>query len=151
MTAAKPGDVLTVTSSMSLALTPEGGRVYTRGTVLTVTDEWIEASRNRLGESYLDDLSPEAQTARWGAVKFVPGDQSETVQWWNEGDEGSLNYARQLEKERIATIGDPVARAEAAEAARATYGVKATSHVLATYRPDAENTYSPADARGDAR
>lgn len=49
---------------MSLALTPEGGRVYPRGTVLTVTEEWIESSKNRHGESYLDDLSPEAQVAR---------------------------------------------------------------------------------------
>lgn len=147
MTAAVAGDVLTVTSSMSLALTPEGGRVYPRGTVLTVTEEWIESSRNRHGESYLDDLSPEAQTARWGSVKFVFGDQREEVQWWNGGDEGSLNYARQLDRERIAKIGDPDVAARELEASVAKFGRQITSRVLATYAPDAENTYAPKDVR----
>lgn len=147
MTAAKPGDVLTVTSSMSLALTPEGGRVYPRGTVLTVTDDWITASKNRHGESYLDDLSPEAQTARWGAVKFVFGDQREEVQWWNGGDAASLNYARELDRDRIAKITDPELAEKEMKASVAKFGRPLTSQTLAVFAPDAPNAYSPKDVR----
>lgn len=147
MTAAVAGDVLTLTASMSLALTPEGGRVYPRGTVLTVSDDWITASRDRNGDSYLDDLSPEAQTARWGSVKFVLGDQREAVQWWNGGDEASLSLARQFDRDRIAKIADPELAARELEASVAKFGRPVTSQVLATYAPDAPNAYAPKDVR----
>lgn len=151
-TAAQVGDLLTVTGSISLALTPEGGRVYPRGTVLTVTEEWLEASRDRNGSSYLDNLDPAEQIARWGAVKFVFGDRSEEILWWNEtpGD-SAWNYARELEQERIATISDPVDRFEAQEAARQKFGRKPTSTVLATYAPDAPGVHAPQDIRGARR
>lgn len=75
------------------------------------------------------------------------GDQRESVQWWNEGDEGSLNYARQLDRERIATIGDPEVAARELEASVAKFGRQVTSRVLATYAPDAPNGNAPKDVR----
>ena len=52
-------------------LTWPGAGVLRRGDVVAVperaTQEW-EATCDRTGASFLDDLSPAAQTARWGVV-----------------------------------------------------------------------------------
>ena len=100
--ALRPGDRFTLLGSLTL---PTGGfsaQVFHRGKVVTVTDDLIERTKNRHGVSWLDDISEEAQMARWGKLLIAVGDQSGNVLWWNaEGDEASRNLARQLAREAV--------------------------------------------------
>lgn len=131
---AKVGDTLTLTAPMTILITEHESAAYPRGSVLTVTEEWLKVSRDRHGESYLDDLRPEAQMARWGAQKFVFGDESDQILWWNQtpGD-GSWNLARDMEAERISKLPTAEERAAATEKARETFGRKNQTTVLSSW------------------
>lgn len=139
----KPGDRLTLLSALTLPTSDLSGDVFPRGFVVTVTSDLIERTKDRNGASWLDDLSDEAQIARWQEVKIVLGDQSETVLWWNGGDSASRGLARTQVGERAREISDPAERRKAIAEADELYGRKMTSHVIASYAPDAEQSYGP--------
>lgn len=142
--AAKPGDTLTLLASLTL---PTGGleaAVYHRGYVFQVTPELLEMTKDRAGNSFLDDLSDEAQTARWDEVKIARGDQSAEILWWNApGDSASRGLARTIAGERAREISDPAERRAAIAAADSLYGPKMTSHTIGVYAPDAPEKYGP--------
>lgn len=143
--AAKAGDTLTLLASMTLPTGGLEGAVYHRGYVFQVTPELLELSKDRNGASFLDDLSEEAQVARWDEVKIARGDQSESVTWWNApNDAASRGLARTIAGERAREISDPAERRAAIAAADELYGRKMTSHVIGVYAPDGEQSYGPA-------
>lgn len=123
---AKPGDLLTVTGSITIRFRENSSRLLARGEVFEVTEEVIELSRNRWGESFYDDLSPEAQASRWGCQKFLQGDRSAEVTWWN-GSQADTDRFREAELHRIETLRDPVSKFEARQALRDLLGPKVTS------------------------
>lgn len=141
--AAKAGDTLTLLGSLTLPTGGLEGEVFHRGFVLTITKELLEWTRDRTGASFLDDVSEESQLARWGEVKLVPGDQSEKILWWNGGDSASRGLARTQAGELAREISDPKERRAAIAEADELYGRKMTSHTIAEYAPDAEQSYGP--------
>ncbi|MCU1525135.1 MAG: hypothetical protein JWO18_2029 [Microbacteriaceae bacterium] len=53
--------------------------VFKRGDTFTVTSALIEATRDLWGNSVYADLTPEAQTARWGSAWLEPGEVHDDV------------------------------------------------------------------------
>lgn len=149
MTTLNVGDVFHLRAPMTVALTEHESRAFQRGTTIVVTEELLEMSRDRNGNSWLDLVDdPQAQAAKYGAVKFAPGPCPDDVNWFDgEVGDGAWNLAREMELERVAAISDPVERAAAQKVVVEKFGRKATSQTLATYAPDAVNTYSPQDVR----
>lgn len=62
------------------------GNVHKRGDQIELTAERIEGNRDRLGRSWLDDLSEEGQLARWGEVRVGVGPWPEDLPAWSYGD-----------------------------------------------------------------
>ena len=46
------------------------GGAFRRGDVIRLSEEDVEGTRDRNGDSWLDDLSETAQLARWGEVRI---------------------------------------------------------------------------------
>lgn len=140
-TAAKVGDVFTLTGSITLPTGALEGDVFHRGYVLTITDELLEWTTDRAGNSWLTDLGEESQIARWGEVKLVPGDQSESIVWWNGGDSASRGLARTIAGEAAREISNPAERRAAIAEADELYGRKMTSHTIGVFAPDAPEKF----------
>lgn len=121
------GDVLTTASTINVRFTEHEARSLRRGSVFEVTADVLEYSKNRYGESVFDDLSPEAQCRRWGMVKFLRGDQSAEVTWWN-GSETERDRFRQEELHKIETLRDPVSKFEAKQQLMELVGKKNGVH-----------------------
>jgi hypothetical protein len=123
---ARVGDLLTTTATITIRFGEHSSRAVPRGEVFEVTDDIIELSRDRWGSSIYEDMSPEAQTKRWGCQKFLFGDQSDRVTWWN-GSAADTDRFREAELHRIETLRDPVSKFEARQALRDLLGPKVTS------------------------
>jgi len=143
-----PGDLITVLGTITLP-NPDGGPsaiAYQRGAVITVTARLLEASRNRFGESSLDDLSEEQQTARWGRPLLAVGDLSASVKWW-QADSSSAKLAYDHEVHNASLIADPDERAAAITAIREKFkgaGLNPSNQTSRTFPTD---PYARQDAR----
>lgn len=104
------------------------------GSVLMVTREAYEASRDRNGQSYLDPdfLDDEdAQLRRWGRVMMrrgpwpegTPRLQRGSQEWWDAAD---------AERRAAHKIEDEALKARTLAEIRAKYGSQATSQTIAT-------------------
>jgi len=96
---------------------PVGGRVLRQWETFEVTDELIELTRDRLGNSWLE-MDAAEQTKRWGMVKFAEGEPPADAEIGSD-DEGFL-YQRGLRaREQARAISNPADRGAAlAEVAR---------------------------------
>ncbi|MCT2084884.1 hypothetical protein M3D75_02005 [Microbacterium enclense] len=133
MTALIPGEKFYVIRSLTVE-----GRVAQRGETITVTEQMIADSADRNGDSWLSDVADdEAQIRRWGAVHLAPGEAPADVLWWNlEGDDASRDRARDEARWRAAALKDPVARQEALQEVRDTYGSKPSSRSVKLHNYD---------------
>lgn len=121
------------------------GRVALRGETITVSEQMIADSADRNGNSWLDDVADdEAQIRRWGAVHIAPGECPEDIVWWNlPGDDASLDRARDEARWRAAALKDPVARQEALQEVRDTYGSKPSSRSVKLHSYDQDGNRLP--------
>jgi hypothetical protein len=104
------------------------GAVWPRGSVITLTADQIAATVNRHGQSWLSDLSEEAQLRRWGRVRLGVGD-------WPEGEQvlipGSVEHALARTKAREQAMGAPPRDREAElRRVREEFGTVTTSTTL---------------------
>lgn len=121
------GDLIHFRSSMSVALGESSdGRVFHRGEELVLTADIIEASKDRLGNSWLD-LDASEQVKRYGKQVWGHGPVPDDVDFYNGGDTASRDIARIRARDAAMAISDPVQRAAAWEAVRAEFGTPATS------------------------
>lgn len=106
-------------------LSPRGaliaGAAYRRGDTLTLTAEQIESQRDRLGNSWADDVSEAGQLARWGEVRIGLGP-------WPEDTPkllpGSVEHSEAREAARRAAhaLQNPDTRLAALRAVEADFG-----------------------------
>ena len=129
------GDTFHLRSPMTIAFSEHDSRSLQRGTTVVVTEELLEMSKDRAGNSWLDLVDdPAAQVQRYGSQKFARGECPPEVTWWNENPgDGAWNYARQLEEDRIGEISLPEDRARAAEEVRKLYGRKNGTTTLSSW------------------
>ncbi len=122
------GDVIHFRSSMSVAIGGnDDGRVFHRGEELVLTADIIEASKDRLGNSWLD-LDPSEQVKRYGKQVWGTGPVPEDIDFYNTpGDRASRDIARIRARDAAAAISDPVQRQAAWEAVRDEFGTPVTS------------------------
>jgi len=85
--------------------TPGGNALYRRGETLEVTADIIDASRDRHGNSWLDDLSENAQLDRWGKIRWMEGAAPEGQTPWTLGDAEAESLHR-LEREKLKRRAD---------------------------------------------
>ena len=94
-TPARPGDTLHVLSGGVLAF----GVALRRGDTIKLTAGMVESTLTVDGHSWLDDISTEGQTRRWGEVRFGIGPWPQDLpKWLKPGDATWLdayNDARQ--------------------------------------------------------
>lgn len=62
-----------------------GSEISQRGQTVTVTDALLRANRDRLGGSWLDLLTDEAQITQWGEIRWRPGPAPADLQPWTPG------------------------------------------------------------------
>ena len=99
---------------------PVGGRVLKQFETFEVTDELIEQTRDRLGNSWIE-LDAEAQTKRWGGVKFQEGEPPADAVIGADDDAVQFKAAfRKLEYAR--KISDPAERKAAVQKVWREYG-----------------------------
>lgn len=93
-----------------LAISPGltvGGRVLARGDRVVLDADAVEATRDRHGQSWCDDLSPAAQTARWGAVHLaVDETDPETVRDADTGAE-TVHRPAPFRPDPVETVSGP--------------------------------------------
>lgn len=123
------GDLIHFRSSMSVALGEStDGRVFHRGQELVLTADIINASKDRLGNSWLDIAGdPQAQVAKWGKQIIGLGPVPDDVDFYNGGDRASRDIARIRARDAAMAISDPVQREAAWRAVRDEFGTPATS------------------------
>ncbi|MDQ1083914.1 MULTISPECIES: hypothetical protein [Microbacterium] len=149
-TPARVGDTVTVLGAISLP-DPERGDVATvrqRGHVFVLTDAVYEASKNRYGWSFFDDISTDTQVKAWGTEKLALGDLSETVLWWQE-DSSSARLAYDHEMANAALIADHEERAATVTAIRkkfANAGLNPSNQVSRRFPAD-RDPHATEDAR----
>lgn len=135
------GDKLTALTAVTVP-NPAGGVVginVQRGSVLKITESFMEDTKDRSGFTWLSDLSETAQINLWGEQRFIVGDASDRVLWW-QGDESSTRLARDHAKLDAERIADPKARAAAHQAIRDTFGKDTgASKQYVAYRVAADN------------
>lgn len=96
------------------------GRVLRQGEEFVVTEELYAATLDRTGASWLD-LDDQAQTARYGSVKWAKGAKPEGMEVG--GDDEGYRYRQGLKAHEYAErISDPMDRALALKQVQATYG-----------------------------
>lgn len=143
-----PGDLITVLGPITLP-SPDGGTsaiAYQRGAVIAVTTTLLQASRDRFGESSLDDLSDEQQTARWGRPLLAVGDLSDSVKWW-QADSSSAKLAYEHEMHNASLIADSEERAAAIAAIREKFKGAGLNPSNQTSRKLFTDPYERQDAR----
>lgn len=100
--------------------TPQGGILLYQGQTVTLSAEQVEATRDRMGNSWLD-LTPEEQVRRWGMQIFGLGPAPEGLAF--AGDDESYQYRAGLRaREYARAISDPAERAAALAKVREEYG-----------------------------
>ncbi|WP_350352498.1 hypothetical protein ABS642_05155 [Microbacterium sp. A8/3-1] len=108
--------------------------VSTAGETYTVTQQLIDASRDRYGDSWLIYLaSDEAQIQKWGAVRFRLGPAPEGIATWNQ--RGDADWTQQREAAKAEAWGLPTAEARAAALAAvdARFGPAVTTATYSKY------------------
>lgn len=121
------GDVIHFRSSISVALGEStDGRVFHRGQELVLTADIINASKDRLGNSWLD-LDASEQVQRYGKQVWGHGPVPDDVDFYNGGDRASHDIARIRARDAALAISDPVQREAAWKAVRDEFGSPATS------------------------
>jgi hypothetical protein len=125
--------------------------VLDRGATVTVTDDLIEASRDRFGNlgwpAILHD--PEAQVRRWGRVHIAPGPAPAGLQRWEYGD---ARWADDRARARATAWAetDPDERARKLGELERVYGPAAlTSKTTAVFRPGEHPTERQARAQDE--
>lgn len=140
----QPGDVVhAVSTGLSIHRNSSlwGGTpplTLTRGDSFVVTEEMIEAAKDRHGRPGWPSLvnDPERQLARWGRIHLAPGPTPEGMRPWTHGD---ADWAEQREQARQAAWKEPGPERRAAALQRVTeiYGpAPTTSSVHAIYKTD---------------
>lgn len=140
----KVGDVVHATATgMQLPRTTSlwGGPpalLLTRGDRIIITEELIEASRDRNGNVTWPTMVHDeaAQLRRWGKIHLAPGEPPEGMQPW---ERGSADWAEQREIARKAAWAevDPQRRAAALQRVTEVYGAApTTSTVHAVHKTD---------------
>jgi len=124
------GTVIHFRASMSVAVggIADGadGRMYHRGDELVLTEQIIQASKDRLGNSWLD-LDASEQVQRYGKQVWGYGPVPDDVDFFNGGDRASRDIARIRARDAAMAIDDPVQREAAWRAVRDEFGTPATS------------------------
>lgn len=124
------GDLIHFRAAMSVATGGIGdgadGRVYHRGEELVITEQIIAASKDRLGNSWLD-LDASEQVQRYGKQVWGHGPVPDDVDFYNGGDRASRDIARIRARDAAMAISDPVQREAAWKAVRDEFGTPATS------------------------
>jgi hypothetical protein len=113
------GDVLTALTTMTVP-NPAGGAVginLQRASTVTITESFIEDTRDRTGYTWLSDVSEAGQIARWGEQRFILGDASDSIFWW-QNDPSSAKLAYEHEMSNAGRIADPEERAATVVAIR---------------------------------
>jgi hypothetical protein len=135
--------------------------VLDRGATVTVTDDLIEASKDRHGvlgwPAILHD--PDAQVRRWGRAMIAPGPAPADLQRWERGD---AQWKTDRENARAAAWAetDPDERRTKLADLERVYGpALPTSKTTAIYKPgehpteraarEQENQFAAARARGE--
>lgn len=120
---------LTIRRDASMA----GGMVTNYGDELVITDEMIEASNDRNGDSWLDLANDEqAQVKRWGTVMFRTGPWLEGVLRHAIGTDG-WRRALDATKAEARAIPDSNIRRRRLREIDQEFGNVPTSTTLATY------------------
>jgi hypothetical protein len=117
--AVQVGDKITALTPVTIP-NPAGGAAglnMQRGAVLTITESFVEDTKDRTGYTWLSDLSETAQINRWGEQRFIVGDASNRILWW-EGDSSSAKIAFEHEMSNASRIADPEERAATVVAIR---------------------------------
>ena len=122
---AKPGDLIHILAGGLLCF----GGAYKRGDVIRLTADDIEGTRDRLGDSWCDDLSDSAQIRRWGEPRFGIGPWPEDLMPWLPGSPEAFE-AREEARARAHRLEDPQARAEAVAEVARRFGPAPTSRTL---------------------
>lgn len=82
-----------------LGLSTLADTIALRGDELEVTPAYVEATRDRWGESWAEDLSDEAQLARWHELRFGQGPRPQWLQ--TELDQAAAEAAETRRIEQI--------------------------------------------------
>jgi hypothetical protein len=112
----------------------------TRGDRIVVTEELIEASRDRNGNLTWPAMVHDeaAQLRRWGKIHLAPGEPPADMQPWIYGD-ASWSEAREVSRRAAWAETDPQRRAAALQKVTEVFGAPpTTSTVTATYKGDAD-------------
>ena len=111
------------------ALRSASATVVNRGQTVTISPEQYEATKDRLGNSWLD-LDEEAQEVRFGEVRFRDGVAPDGVHPWDH-DEGLKNLLRETELAEARKLENTAERADAVAAIFKKYGRGQTSQTIA--------------------
>lgn len=114
----------------SLELT--GGRVTRRGEDITITDDMLEAAKDRRGASFWDLVDdPDGQVARWGHEVFRRGSAPDDMETWTPGSP-EHQLARERARQDAWTLPDPRERAAALQEVQRRYGALPDETVILT-------------------
>lgn len=141
----KPGDQVHFLAAMTVPISPDYGAVLQRGATIELTEQMIEATRDRNGVSWLDLVDDdEAQIERWGQVTFHRGECPDSITSWNgEDGAGMRGLLRTQEIEEARLISHPGERRERIAEITAKYGAAPTSWTIATYKADGDQKFGP--------
>jgi hypothetical protein len=146
----KPGDQLHFLVSGFSIPREHVSEVSTRGQTVTVTQALLDASINRLGESWLE-ATEEEQEARYGAVRWRRGPAPDDLESWTPGSV-EHDEAREKARKLAFSIADPQAQAQALAEVYAKFGRRSTSKTLQHIRGDEERAVADrAEAEREAR
>lgn len=119
----QPGDVLHILAGGLMLF----GQAYRRGDTLVLQPDHFERSRDRHGDSWLSDLSEEAQVSRWGAVKLGIGRFPSDLPTWSVV--GDPVWVEQYAAARAAAYAQPsqTGRDDALRELRQRFGAPPTT------------------------
>lgn len=105
------------------------GTLVNRGQQVEVSEARYEATKDVNGDSWMD-LDEEAQTARWGEVRFRWGETPEDVRPW-DNDPSLATLLRETELDEARKLENTAERADAVAAIFQKYGRGQTSQTIA--------------------
>lgn len=109
------------------------GTLVNRGQQVEISEARYEATKDRLGNSWLD-YSEDEQQARWGEVRFGWGETPTDVNPW-DSDPGLRNFLRETELAEARKLENTAERADAVAAIFQKYG-RATTSTSLGYTPE---------------
>lgn len=119
-TATEARTIWAVASGLTVPTSSDGGTVLYRGQWVTLTPEQIERTRDRFGNSWLDETEAD-QLRRYGEVRWAEGLPPEGI---GVGlDDDAARAAQRAEAEsNLKFIADPEERKAASDAIKAKFG-----------------------------